>query len=43
MYVKLPPENLNPSPYPPHPTNIYTFEIIISPMVCGGIFYEVLT
>jgi len=24
MYVKFPPEDLNPDPYPPHFTNTYT-------------------
>ena len=29
--VKLLPGNLNPSPYPPHPTSTYTYEVTIAP------------
>ena len=36
MCVKLPPEDLNPDPYPPHPTSIYTCVVSIAPRVCGG-------
>ena len=28
MCVKLPPEDLNPDPYPPHPTSTYTCAFI---------------
>ena len=36
MCVKLPPENLNPGPYPLHPTCIYTCRVITAPRVHGG-------
>ena len=36
MCVKLPPENLNPNSYPPHPTSIYTCGVTIALRVCGG-------
>ena len=36
MYVKLPLEDLNLSPYPPHPTNIYTYRVTTESRVCGG-------
>ena len=32
--MKLLPEDLN--PYPPHPTNTYTYEVTISPRVRGN-------
>ena len=31
MCVKLPPGDLNPDPYPPHSTNIYTCRVTIAP------------
>ena len=37
MCVKLPLEDLNLDPYPPHPTNTYTCRVTITPKVCGGI------
>ena len=33
--MKLSPRDLNPSPYPPHPTSTYTCEVTIAPKVCG--------
>ena len=36
MYVKLSPENLNPTLYPPHPTSTYICEVIITLRVYGG-------
>ena len=33
MCVKLPPGDLNPNPYPPHPTNIYTYGVITAQRV----------
>ena len=33
--VKLPFGDLNLDPYPPHPTNMYTYKVIIAPRVCG--------
>ena len=36
MCVKLSHENLNLGPFPPHPTSIYTCEVITAPRVCGG-------
>ena len=36
MCVKFPPEDLNPDPYPPHLTSIYTCKVTTAPMVCGG-------
>ena len=35
MCVKLPPRDLNPDPYPPHPTSTYTCGVTIAPSVCG--------
>ena len=35
--MKLPPGDLNPDLYPPHPTSIYTCGVTIAPRVCGGI------
>ena len=35
MYIKLPLGNLNPSPYPPHLTNTYTYKVTIMPKVCN--------
>ena len=32
--VKLPPGDLNPNPYPLHPTSTYTYRLIITPRVC---------
>ena len=37
MCVKLPPENLNPGPYPLHLTNTYTCRVITALRVCGGV------
>ena len=31
MYVKLPPEDLNPNPYPLHPTSTYTCRVTTAP------------
>ena len=36
MCVKLLPRDLNPSSYPPHPTNTYTCGVTIASRVCGG-------
>ena len=36
MYVKLPLEDLNPSPYLPHSTSTYTYAVTIAPRMCGG-------
>ena len=36
MCVKLPSENLNPSPCPPHSTSTYTCGVIIMLRVLGG-------
>ena len=33
MCVKLPSGDLNPNPYPPHPTGIYICEVITTPRV----------
>ena len=35
--------NLNPDPYPPHPTSTYTCEVTIAPRVCGGHLRVLLT
>ena len=37
MCVKLPLENLNLGPCPPHPTSINTCEVTTASRVCGGI------
>ena len=34
--MKFLPRDLNPDPYPPHPTNTYTCEVTNAPKVCGG-------
>ena len=34
--MKLPPENLNLSFCPTHPTNIYTCGVTIAPRMCDG-------
>ena len=36
MCVKLPPGDLNLSPYPLHPTSIYTGVVTTAPMVRSG-------
>ena len=36
MCVKLSPGDLNPVPYPLHPTSTYTCGVTITPRVCGG-------
>ena len=36
MCVNLPPRDLNLSSYTPHPTNIYTYGVVIAPRVRGG-------
>ena len=36
MYVKISPGNLNPNPYPLHPTNIYTCRVTIVSRLCDG-------
>ena len=36
MCVNLPPRDLNPSSYTPHPTNIYTCGVTTAPRVRGG-------
>ena len=33
MCVKLPPRDLNPDPYPPHLTSVYTCEVTTTPRV----------
>ena len=38
MYAKPPLRYLNLGPYPPHPTNTYTYRMTIIPMVCSGIW-----
>ena len=35
--MKLSLGDLNPSPYPPHPTSIYTCGVTTTPKVCNGI------
>ena len=35
--VKLSFKDLNPDPYPPHPTNTYMCRVTIVPKMCGGI------
>ena len=35
--MNLSSRDLNPSPYPLHPTSTYTCEVTIVPRVCGGI------
>ena len=42
MCVKLPLGNLNPDPYPTHPTSIYTCEVTTTPSVCGGDYWIIL-
>ena len=37
MYVKLLPGDLNPVPYPSHPTNTYTCGVTIASRVYDGI------
>ena len=39
MCVKLFPKNLKFGFYPPHPTSTYTYEVTITPKVCGGNIY----
>ena len=36
MCVKLSFGYLNPIPYPPHSTSIYTYGVTTAPRVCGG-------
>ena len=36
MYVKIPLGDLNPNPYPLHPTNIYTCRVAIVSRLCDG-------
>ena len=36
MCVKLIPRDLNPGPYPPHPTSTYTCGVTTASMVHGG-------
>ena len=36
MCVKLPSRNFNPDPCLSHPTNTYTYEVIIAPKVRSG-------
>ena len=36
MCVKLPLRDLNPGPYPPHPTSTYTCEVSTAPRVRDG-------
>ena len=36
MCVKLSPRYLNPDPYPPHSTSIYTYKVTTVPKVRGG-------
>ena len=36
MYVKFPPEDLNPDPYPPHSKSTYTYGVTIALRKCGG-------
>ena len=42
MCVKLPSRDLNPDPYPPHPTNIYTCKVITAPKVGSDYSEEML-
>ena len=37
MYVKFPPENLNPDPCPPQPTSTYTCGVTTTPRMRGDI------
>ena len=41
MCVKFLPEDLNPGPCPPHPTNIYTCEVTTAPKVHGGSYVTI--
>ena len=34
--MKFLPGDLNPDPYPSHPTSTYTYGVTIAPRVCGG-------
>ena len=36
MCIKLPLGDLNPDPYPLHPTSTYTCGVTIEPRVCGS-------
>ena len=40
MCVKLSPGDLNPGPYPSHPTSIYTCGVTNTPRVHGGLFWS---
>ena len=40
MCVKLHPKDLNPDPYPQHPTSTYTYGVTIGPRVCGGLTHN---
>ena len=36
MYVKVPPEDLNPNPCAPHLISTYTYGMTIAPKMCVG-------
>ena len=40
MCVKLPSRDLNPDPYPPHPTSIYTYGVTTAPRVRGEQYFN---
>ena len=40
MCVKLPLGDLNPGPYPPHPTSTYTYRVTISSRIYGDILFH---
>ena len=43
MCVKFPVGDLNPDPYPSHPTSIYTYRVTTAPRVRGGKTYYLYT
>ena len=43
MCIKLSAGDLNPDPYPSHPTNTYTYRMTTTPRVCGGKTYYLFT
>ena len=42
MCVKLSPKDLNPGPYPPHSTYVYTCGVTITPRVCDEVLNKKL-
>ena len=41
--MNFPPGDLNPGPYPPHPTSIYICKITTAPRICGDVGYLFVT